>query len=444
MTPAQAQRSMTESSCFVPPTPPTLGKVLNTRLETLAMLSDEPGQLTRLYLSPAYRQCCDQVKVWMEEAGMTAWIDGVCNVVGRYEGLTPDAPTFILGSHLDTVRDAGKYDGMLGVLTAIAGVQVLSDAGIRLPFAIEVYGFGNEEGVRFPSILTGSRAVAGTLDPDTLDGKDADDVSIWRALRAIGCDPDAWPEISKADDDVRGFLEIHIEQGPVLQAEDLPIGIVTAISGASRYRVQVKGEPGHAGTVPMGHRHDALAAAAEMTLAVERIGRSHPQLVATVGQLHSGPGASNVIPGRAEFTIDLRAPTDSLRNHAAEELEAALQDIATRRAIEIDLQQFYNAGAAGCSSILTDELEAAVERSGIRPLKLPSGAGHDGLAIRDLCPMSMLFVRCKDGISHNPAEAIDIDDAVTAIRVMLDFLVHLDVADLQGPGISEAVASDAA
>ena len=404
--------------------------VLNDRLETLARLTDEPDRLTRLYLSPAYRQACDQVQVWMEEAGMAAQIDAVGNVIGRFKSQSPNAPTLILGSHLDTVRDAGKYDGMLGVVTAIAAVQQLYDAGLSLPFTLEIHAFGNEEGVRFPSILTGSRAIAGTLDPAILDAKDADGVSIHKALRTIGCDPDAWRDCRRDQGDILGFPEVHIEQGPVLEAENLPLGVVTAISGASRFHLQVKGEPGHAGTVPMSHRHDALAAAAEMILAVERLGRSDPELVATVGQIESGPGASNVIPGTATLTIDLRAPDDALRERKIEELQAELYGIAERRGVEIDIDRFYDAGAAVCSAMFVDQLEAAIARSGVRPLRLPSGAGHDGLAIKDLCPIGMLFVRCKDGISHSPKEAIDIEDAVTAVQVMLEFLNSLDPAML--------------
>ncbi len=403
-----------------------LGQVLNDRLEALAAMTDQPGQLTRLYLSPAYRRGCDQVVQWMEQAGMTAWIDAVGNVVGRYEGLSADLPTLLLGSHIDTVRDAGKYDGSLGVLAAIACVQALSDAGTRLPFAIEIYVFGNEEGVRFPTILTGSRAVAGTLDPVTLDAKDADGKSLRDALLAIGCDADAWPEVARRRDDLLGFLELHIEQGPVLEAENLPLGIVTAINGASRYRVRVMGEAGHAGTVPMALRHDALAAAAEMVLAVERIGQSDVKLVATVGQFDITPGASNVIPGEVRFTIDLRAPDDELRDGAAARLRDDIRTIAGQRGIDLDIEQFYQAAAATCSPDLIDKLKAAVEQAGIQPRKLPSGAGHDGQAVADLCPIAMLFLRCKGGISHNPAESIDIDDAVIAVRVMLDFLINLD------------------
>ncbi|MGI9437452.1 MAG: allantoate amidohydrolase [Geminicoccaceae bacterium] len=406
--------------------PDTLGPVLNDRLEVLAGITDKPGQLTRLYLSPAFRQACDQVVVWMEQAGMIAWIDAVGNVVGRYEGAGPDLPTLLLGSHIDTVRDAGKYDGPLGVLAAIACVQALHAASKRLPFAIEVYVFGNEEGVRFPTILTGSRAVAGTLDMATLEARDADGISVREALIAIGCDPENVPAVARQRDDLLGFLELHIEQGPVLEAEDLPLGIVTAINGACRYRVRVTGEAGHAGTVPMTLRRDALAAAAEMALAAERIGRSDPKLVATVGQFDITSGASNVIPVEVRFTIDLRAPVDDLRDRAAAALLEDLNAIAEQRNVEIGIERFYEAAAAACSPDLVSALEASIKRIGIRPLRLPSGAGHDGQAVAALCPIAMLFLRCKGGISHNPAEAIDIDDAVIAVRVMFDFLTNFD------------------
>ena len=410
--------------------PDTLGERLDARFETLAAMTDKPGEFTRLYLTPAFRTACDQVAAWMEEAGMSAGIDAVGNVIGRYEGAGPDLPALLLGSHVDTVRDAGKYDGTLGVLAAIACVQALNEAGQRLPFAIEVHVYGNEEGVRFPTILTGSRAVAGTLDPETLEARDADGVSLREAARSIGCDPEAWPATARTPEDVLGFLELHIEQGPVLEAEDLPLGIVTAINGACRYRVKVDGEAGHAGTVPMALRRDALAAAAEMVLAVQRIGRSDERLVATVGQLEAAPGASNVIPGEARFTIDLRAPEDGLRDRAAAELQDDLRAIAEQHGVDLGIERFYQAGATTCSTELISGLEAAVSRSGVRPLKLPSGAGHDGQAIAALCPIAMLFLRCEGGISHNPAEAIDMEDAVVAVRVMLDFLMHLDPSHL--------------
>jgi len=404
------------------------GQVLNNRLEVLASITDTPGQLTRLYLSPAFRAAADQVVLWMKEAGMTARIDAVGNVVGRYEGERPGLPTFLLGSHIDTVRDAGKYDGTLGVLSAIACVQALKDADKRLPFAIEVYAFANEEGVRFPANLTGSRAVAGTFDPVTLDAKDTDGVSVSEALHAFGGSPENWPDVARRSDDLIGYLELHIEQGPVLETEDLPLGIVTAINGGRRYRVQVTGEAGHAGTVPMALRRDALGAAAEMVGAVERIGRSDEDLVATVGELNVASGATNVIPGRVVFTIDLRAPEDGLRDHAATALLDELQKIAAERHVTLEVEPFYACGATACSDELIGELEATCARMGVRPMRLRSGAGHDSQAIAGICPIAMLFLRCKGGISHNPAEAIEIDDAVIATRVMLDFLANLKPA----------------
>ncbi|NNG04737.1 MAG: allantoate amidohydrolase [Inquilinus sp.] len=402
-----------------------LGQALMDRLDALASFTDEPGRLTRLYLSPAHKAAAAQVMDWMAVAGMAATIDAAGNVVGRYEGSGEARQTLLLGSHIDTVRNAGKYDGNLGVLAAIACVQALGDAGTRLPYAIEVFAFGNEEGVRFPTTLTGSRAVSGTLDLSTLEVRDADGASVREALVAFGCDPAAVPAAARRPDDLLGYVELHIEQGPVLEAEGLPIGIVTAINGACRYRVDVIGEAGHAGTVPMNLRRDALAAAAEMVLAVERVGRSEDGLVATVGSFEIAPGGSNVIPGGAQFTIDLRAPNDALRDHAATVLQGELAAIAERRRVELTVERFYEAAAATCSDDLVEPLEAAVRRSGIRPLRLPSGAGHDGLAVLSLCPIAMLFLRCKGGVSHNPAEAIAVEDADIALRVMLDFLREL-------------------
>ena len=223
---------------------PSLGRVFEDRFETLAAITDTPGKLSRLYLTPAFRQACDQVALWMREAGMTAWIDAVGNVVGRYEGSEPGQPTFLLGSHIDTIIDAGKYDGILGVLAAMTAVHALHDAGLRLPFAIEVYAFANEEGIRFPTNLTGSRAVAGTFDPATFDVKDAEGVSLFEALQSFGSDPEGWPNVSRCGDDLIGYLELHIEQGPVLEAENLPLGIVSAINGGCRYTVDAEGRGG--------------------------------------------------------------------------------------------------------------------------------------------------------------------------------------------------------
>ena len=401
------------------------GAALMARLDALAALSDAAPALTRLFLSPAHEAAVSQVRRWMTEAGMEAGIDAVGNVVGRYAAALPGRPTLLLGSHLDTVRDAGRYDGALGVLAAIAAVARLHAAGRRLAFGLEVIAFGDEEGVRFPVSLTGSRAVAGTVDPAVLEARDDDGVTMRDALTAFGGDPAAIGAVARAPGSVLGYLELHIEQGPVLEAAGLPVGVVTAINGASRYSVEVGGEAGHAGTVPMGMRKDALAAAAEMVLAVERLGAAGDALVATVGRLEAQPGAVNVIAGQARFTLDIRSPDDRVRRDAVAALHAAFEAVAGRRGVALSIERTYDEPATACSPWLCDALAAAVRRRGIRPLRLPSGAGHDGLAMAALCPIGMLFVRCRGGVSHSPAESITAADAGTAVAVLLDALHHL-------------------
>jgi allantoate deiminase len=401
------------------------GAEVMARLNALAEFTETPGRLTRLYLTPEHKAAALQVRAWMEEAGMTAHTDAVGNVVGRYEGGEPDAPTLLMGSHIDTVRDAGKYDGNLGVVAAIQAVAELHARGERLPFAVEVLAFGDEEGVRFPVTLTGSRAVAGILDPAALDARDAGGVSVREALQRFGCNPFEIPNMPRRKEGVLGYVEVHIEQGPVLEAEGLPVGVVTAINGASRFIIDVVGVAGHAGTVPMNLRRDALAAAAEMVLAVERTALETLDLVATVGRVEARPGAVNVIPAGARFTIDIRSPSDAVRKAAVARLEQEFREIARRREVEAGLERSYDEAAAVCAPWLIEQLEAAVTRCGVRPLRLPSGAGHDGLAMVTLCPIAMLFVRCEGGISHNPAESITAEDAEVAVRVLLDFSRHL-------------------
>ncbi|MBP2312871.1 allantoate amidohydrolase [Azospirillum soli] len=400
------------------------GAALMERLERFAAFSEEEGALTRLFLTPQHRAAADQLMAWMREAGMTATLDPVGTVVGRCEGAAPGAPALLLGSHIDTVRNAGKYDGNLGVLAAVAAVGELNRRGERLPFAIEVLGFGDEEGVRFPVTLTGSRAVAGRFDPAALDARDRDGVALQDALRDFGGDPDAVASAARMD--TLAFIEVHIEQGPVLEAEGLPLGIVTGINGASRFSVRVGGMAGHAGTVPMALRRDALAAASEMVLAVERVGAGTPDLVATVGRLDAKPGAVNVIPGEVLFTLDIRAPVDAVRRTACAAIHAELEAIAKRRGVTLAIKPGHQADAAPCSPKIIRQIEAAVRRAGIRPHHLPSGAGHDAMAFAGVLPMGMLFVRCRGGISHNPAESITVEDADLAVRVLLDLIRHFE------------------
>ena len=285
---------------------PAFGEAISNRLAELAALSDESGRLTRLYLSPAHRRAIDLVSYWMRDAGMSVRLDPLASVVGRYEAQDGGTQTLLLGSHIDSVRNAGRFDGPLGVVTAIEVVKAAFKSGKRYPFAIEVVAFGDEEGVRFATTLGGSRALAGTFDEKALDELDESTISRREALTAFGCDPSRVADEKRALDRTLGYVEVHIEQGPVLEKEGLPLGIVTTIDGVSRATIDVEGIAGHAGTVPMAMRHDALAAAAEMLLAIEERARRQPNLVATVGKLEVPRSAPNTIPGRVRFTLDIR------------------------------------------------------------------------------------------------------------------------------------------
>ncbi len=402
------------------------GTWIKAMVDGWARFSEEEDRLTRVFLSPEHKACAEAVMTAMRAAGMTARIDAIGNVVGRYEAATPGAKTLITGSHIDTVRDAGAYDGNLGVALPIACIADLDARGKRLPFAVEVIAFGDEEGVRFPTTLSGSRTVAGTVDPAVLTVTDAQGVSLGEALAHFGCDPTAIAAEARRSEDVLAFVEVHIEQGPVLEAEELPVGVVTAINGASRYAITLEGMAGHAGTVPMHLRKDALAGAAEMIAAIEQRAAAEEGLVATVGRIETAPGAINVIPGRVTFTIDLRAPEDGQRSAAVASVKEKLQAIAKRRGLDLSVELLYEEGAAGCDPALMEQLDKAVERQGFRPLRLPSGAGHDAMALSALCPIAMLFVRCGGGISHNPLESITGEDAEAAARVFLDFLENFD------------------
>ncbi len=408
-----------------PGTSETCGGAVMARLAELARTSADPDGLTRLYLTPAHAAAARQVAAWMEEAGMSVRLDAAATVVGRYEADTPGAPTLLVGSHIDTVRDAGHYDGNLGVVVGIAAVRALHEAGERLPFAVEVLAFGDEEGVRFPVTLTGSRALAGLVRPDFLDARDGDGITLAQALRDFGGDPDALSALARDPASVLGYLEVHIEQGPVLEAADLPVGIVTAISGASRLVVTVEGRAGHAGTVPMPLRRDALAAAAEMVLAVEAEAQATPDLVATVGRIEVPRGAVNVIPATTRFSLDLRSPSDAERHAALARLGAAFAAISERRGVAVTTESSYDEPAAACAPAFRDALAEGIARLGLRPLSLPSGAGHDGLALAGLCPIGMVFVRCAGGLSHSPAESVAEADVDVAVRLLVDVLRHL-------------------
>jgi allantoate deiminase len=408
------------------------------RLEALAAFTEEPGKLTRRFLSPAHRGAIGAVSGWFREAGLDPHLDPIGNVVARYEGREPGLPALIIASHIDTVRDAGKYDGNLGVLAALAVVEELARENERLPFAIEVIAFGDEEGVRFPVTLSGSRAIAGRFEMTDLEALDDEGISLAAALRNFGLDPAGIPAIARQMQDVIGYLELHIEQGPVLEAANQPLGVVTAIASIQRLMATVTGEAGHAGTVPMGFRKDALAASAEMILAVERIARSRPGMVGTVGRIEAMPGAINVIPGEVRFSLDLRAPGDEARRAGVAEIVAAIEDIARARGVTLALSSGYEEHAAACHPAIRAGLAAAIRSIGHAPVELTSGAGHDAMVFGDLCPMGMLFLRCKGGISHNPGESITEEDADAALAAMLAFVRALDPAALAEAGAGGA------
>ena len=400
---------------------PTAERIM-VRCEELARHSELPGQLTRVFLSREQAAANELVLGWMREAGMSAKLDAIGNVVGRYEGERPGLPCLMLGSHLDTVRDAGKYDGMLGVVSAIECVADLAARGKRLSFAIEVIGFADEEGVRFDSTLLGSRAVAGAFKRGVLDSVDANGVNMRDAMRDFGLDPERIDQAAYCREDVLAYAELHIEQGPVLEAEGLPVGVVVAINGATRLAVEIDGAAGHAGTVPMTLRTDALAAAAECVLAIERRCASVPELVGTVGKLETLPGAVNVIPGKVKFTVDVRSPRDPDREAAVNDLLEEIGAVAKRRGVSVKVAKTHEGGVAACAPWLMEQIGAAIAAEGLVVRKLPSGAGHDGMAMIDLCDIGMIFVRCEKGISHNPAEAISAADVETGLRVFLRFI----------------------
>lgn len=399
------------------------------RADALGAISEEPDRRTRRYGTPAMRQVNDLVAQWIRAAGMAVRRDAIGNLIGRYEAAVPGpgAKTLLLGSHLDTVRDAGKYDGPLGVLVALAAVEQLRARGERLPYAIEVYAFADEEGLRYHSGYLGSRVVAGAWNPDYLAVTDADGIPLAQAIRDFGGDPDpaALRAAARPADDLLGYVEVHIEQGPVLEARGLPVGIVTAIQAASRRTVVFTGEAGHAGTVPMALRHDALTAAAGFMLAVERVARDTPGLVATVGQLTVEPGASNVIPGRVVLSLDVRHPNADALREAVRALEARSEEIAAERGVRVEWNESGIGAAVECSPRLRALLARAVAEAGVEPFELPSGAGHDGVMLSRLTEIAMLFVRCAGGISHNPAESVTAADVAVALDVLERFLALL-------------------
>ena len=386
----------------------------------VAPYSDMEGGLFRAYLTPAYSHAQAVLRGWMEEAGMAVHLDPAGNIVGRYEG-EQDGPALIIGSHLDSVRDAGRYDGLLGIMLGVESVAALHAAGRRMSFPIEVYAFGDEEGSRFPSAMLTSRAVAGTLDPAMLNTTDCAGVTLDEALRAVSLSKSNFAQAKHAP--ALAYLEAHIEQGPVLEAKGLAVGAVTGIAAQLRFAVSVKGRAGHAGTNSMVLRRDALTAAAVMISKVEEVALAGAvDLVATVGTIEAFPGAANVVPGEVRFSIDVRAGTNADRDAAARSILDECAAIAVARNVGFESSVLQDLPASPCDPSLVALVDRAIMECGHRPFRLVSGAGHDAMVMADLCPTAMLFIRCEGGISHNPAERVSAEDCETALRVMQRFI----------------------
>jgi len=393
------------------------------RCHVLARFSEEPDRLTRTFLSPPMRAVHESLASWMRELDMEVRIDAVGNLIGHYPGSSRDAPLFLLGSHVDTVRDAGPYDGILGVTLSLALVKALE--GRRLPFAIEVIAFSEEEGVRFGVPFLGSKAVTGQFTPKLLKLQDAQGQTVEEAIRAFGLDPAQIPQAAYNPAQVKGFLEFHIEQGPVLEALGYPLGLVEVIVGQSRLEVAFRGQAGHAGTTPMHLRKDALAGAAEWMVLVEREAREEQGLVATVGMITALPGAANVIPGEVRMSLDVRHPYDEVRSLAVANLVTRAQQVAQRRGLELDYRTLYEQAAVPCDPELNERLALSAQAQGYPVHRMVSGAGHDAMIMSALCPSTLLFLRSPGGLSHHPEESVWPQDVEAALRVGLDFLHRL-------------------
>lgn len=396
------------------------------RIAALSSITEVEGQLTRRYLSRAHLQAIAEVGTWMRDAGLTTRTDALLSLYGRYEGSAPGRPAIMIGSHLDTVVDAGRFDGQLGVVAALAVVEALQASGERLHHAIEVVGFGEEEGSRFPAHILTSSALIGAVKKPLLDRTDVDGISIRQALTEAGGNADDYRSCIRRKGEVAAYLELHIEQGPVLESKGLALGTVTAINGSVRSVVSITGFAGHAGTVPMGARRDALTAASEMILAIEEIATRHEQVVATVGRMQVLPGAQNVIPGAVTFIIDLRSPFDTTRDRAHAAVVSAIRKIAHRRKVAAAVEIFQENPAVALHDDVIAASSDAITACGQKPLRLNSGAGHDAGIMAKHCPSGMIFVRCKDGVSHNPAESITVEDADIAVRAMIEAVRRLD------------------
>lgn len=390
--------------------------------QKLASFSEDAGSTRRTFLSAPMRDCHREVSSWMNSLGMNVCVDAVGNLRGFYAGTSPSAPRILIGSHLDTVPNAGAFDGILGVVLAIGLVESLR--GRKLSFAIEVIGFSEEEGVRFAVPFIGSRALVGRVDEELLGREDERGISVRKAIQDFGLNPN---EISKAAlrGDVLGFIEFHIEQGPVLESLRRPLGVVEAIVGQNRLELTFSGQANHAGTTPMNSRRDSLAAAAEWIVAVESLAQRTVGLVATVGFVEAKPGATNVIAAEARATLDLRHHSDRARTEALDELIRHAESIAARRGMTVKWRMLLAQKAVAMDPFLTGQIEHAVQEAGCEPHRMASGAGHDAMVLAEKVPAAMIFLRTPGGISHDPAESVHLDDVAKALECGQHLLTHL-------------------
>ena len=411
--------------------PIDLGELVWDRQESLSRHSDEgfaeKGQLAVTYLTPAHQRCAQQIVADMRESGCDdVFIDAVGNVVGRYHGTEADRPMLMTGSHYDTVRNGGKYDGRLGIYVPLACIQMLSQAGRRLPYGIEVVAFSEEEGQRYKATFLASSALTGQFDTQWLKQTDADGISMQSAMQQAGLDPAQIATIKRDPARYLGFIEVHIEQGPVLYEKGLPLGVVTSINGSRRYLCVARGTASHAGTTPMDRRNDAACAVAELMLFTEKRALNDGDSVATVGMLEVPAGSVNVIPGSCKFSLDVRAPNDPQRDALVADIMQAAKEIGQRRGVIFEIEEIMQASAAPSDPSWQRRWEQAISELGVPIFNLPSGAGHDAMKIHDILPQAMLFVRGENGgISHNPLESTTAHDMDLAVHATMNLLNNL-------------------
>ncbi len=403
----------------------SLGQKAQHYLTQLAECSETENGVTRLPFTAQHQRAADLIKGWMCEAGLSISMDDAGTLIGRYNA-GEGKPVLLMGSHQDSVKQGGGYDGIMGIVLGIVALQAIQQRGIRLPFSVEILAFADEEGVRFPTALLGPRALAGTLDLDVLNRTDSDGVSLTDALRGFGANPENIPKLKRSPDNILGFIETHIEQGPVLEHEGLPLGVVTAINGIERHTLTFTGQAAHAGTVPMHLRKDALAGAAAVILEAEKLAIRIPELLATVGQLNVSPNVVNAVPGSVTLSIELRSPNDAVREKAGEMLQSYALETAQLRDLECHIERTYSQNATLCDDGLQQAIAHAIAATGEKVFYLPSGATHDASAMADLTKVAMLFVRCRKGISHNPAEYASDEDMGKAVDALIVLLTNLN------------------